>query len=782
MSRSLLQLVVRQAEGLVSSAEADEDAALLQRFVRTREEAAFAELLRRHAPLVWAVCRQSLPDAADAEDAFQATFLVLIRSPESVRNGGAFASWLHGVAVRIVGKLKRAAVRRKQREARVADREVDASVPECRWEELISAVHEEVQRLPADLRTAFVLCELEGRRQPEVATELGCKPGTLTSRLTRARQRLIERLSARGLAPAAFGTLGLSVATATAQPPLALVEATLSLLSVGEAVSPTLLALAHTVKPMTRMKLLAATLLVACGIGSAFVPGAGALPAAANPVVPIEAAAIADEKPKAPSGLAYVPHDAALFAHVDFAELWNGKLGKSIRVADAKLFEELTAAVSKSFGVAPADVKTATLFVPTMKKEPALGIVLDFHTPYDKAKLAAGLKAQVPGDVKTEVVAVSETTAVLLVNLDGKKYGQPQPADAKGPLTATLRKTAAGKHLIAAGCTLENMPNDLLQGMIRDEFRSFVRADSISAFIDAGTDVRLELHVNAANEDRAKESGQSVVELAKLLEETFSKEFESLKAAGEEKEFLGFIKALHTSMKGAKVSVEGRVARGVATLPADTPFAVGYLTGKRKVTDASARARSTNNLKQIAIAMHNYHEVMGTLPPAAVCDKTGKPLLSWRVLILPYIEQEALYKKFKLDEPWDSEHNKKLIATMPRVYADPSSEGLKPNETTYRVFVGNGSAFSYLKGAKLTEFKDGTSNTFLVATGKDGVAWTKPDELEFDPEKDATKLLGFPGGVCAVSMADGSVRVLAKSIAKKTVHAAITASGGEAPE
>ena len=279
MSRSLLQLVLRQAEGLVANPGLESDSELLQRFVGTREETAFVELLRRHGPMVWAVCRHRLSDESDAEDAFQATFLALVRSASSVRNGNAVAAWLHGVAVKVATKAKRSAVRRRQREERVAGSEADRSVPEAAWDELLFAVHEEVQRLPDALRTAFVLCELEGVRQPEAAARLGWKPGTLTGRLTRARQLLLARLTSRGLAPAlAGGTLSLGVVTATATMPNTLSDKALILWNAGEAVSPAILNLVREVIPMMaiRTKLAAAAIVLAGGLGAVLFPLANA--------------------------------------------------------------------------------------------------------------------------------------------------------------------------------------------------------------------------------------------------------------------------------------------------------------------------------------------------------------------------------------------------------------------------------------------------------------------------------------------------------------------------
>src|SRR5262249_22249102 len=179
------------------------DADLLRRFAADRDEAAFAALVRRHGPLVWAVCRQLLPNESDAEDAFQATFLTLLRSAGTVRAPAALGAGLHSVACRVAADGEPAAGRRRRRERAAAASEAVARVAQSTWSRLQVAVHEEVRRLPEPLRTAFVLCELEGRGQPEVAADLGWRPGTLSGRLTRARQQLLDRLAKRGIPAAA---------------------------------------------------------------------------------------------------------------------------------------------------------------------------------------------------------------------------------------------------------------------------------------------------------------------------------------------------------------------------------------------------------------------------------------------------------------------------------------------------------------------------------------------------------------------------------------------------
>ncbi|MGL4551384.1 MAG: RNA polymerase sigma factor, partial [Gemmataceae bacterium] len=170
------------------------DAELLRRWSATRDESAFELLVWRHGRLVWAACRRVLPDRHDAEDAFQATFLLLVRRASSIREGQALPAWLHTTATRAA-----LAARGKKRAEPAAMDDVPAA-PEADRDAL-AVVDEEVAALPERFRAAFVLCELMGLSVEEAAARLGCPVGTAASRLGRARQKLRERLTRRGLGP-----------------------------------------------------------------------------------------------------------------------------------------------------------------------------------------------------------------------------------------------------------------------------------------------------------------------------------------------------------------------------------------------------------------------------------------------------------------------------------------------------------------------------------------------------------------------------------------------------
>jgi Protein of unknown function (DUF1559) len=195
-----------------------------------------------------------------------------------------------------------------------------------------------------------------------------------------------------------------------------------------------------------------------------------------------------------------------------------------------------------------------------------------------------------------------------------------------------------------------------------------------------------------------------------------------------------------------------------------------------RVQLTTLRTRNANNLKQLGLGLHIYHDSKGKMPPPAIVDKAGKPLLSWRVALLPYVEQEKLYREFKLDEPWDSEHNKKLIAKMPSTYEPPNVKLDEPGGTLYQLFVGPG---AYRQGLSFAKVTDGLSQTIFVTEAAEPVIWTKPEDMSYDPKKPLPKLGGQFGGDFYVAMMDGAVKLVPKTVSEASLRAAITPDGND---
>jgi len=238
------------------------DDQLLRQFI-AGDEGAFSELVRRHGRLVWAVCRNLTGSDTDADDAFQATFLVLLNSAKKIRDAGRLSAWLHGVAYKVCARARRAAQRRTTREQAVATNELNGSVvPDSAWDRAMSAVHEEVGTLPETLRLPFVLCCLEGKGVTEAAEQLGWKLGTFSGRLTRAKDALLTRLNARGL------TIGVVAVIGLATPSKSAIAKAAALTQIGFVVPRSVLQLTQGVigMSMTSFKLLAVVLLT-CGLG-----------------------------------------------------------------------------------------------------------------------------------------------------------------------------------------------------------------------------------------------------------------------------------------------------------------------------------------------------------------------------------------------------------------------------------------------------------------------------------------------------------------------------------
>jgi len=210
------------------------------------------------------------------------------------------------------------------------------------------------------------------------------------------------------------------------------------------------------------------------------------------------------------------------------------------------------------------------------------------------------------------------------------------------------------------------------------------------------------------------------------------------------------------------------------------PIAVALLLpAVQGARDAAQRSEDMNSLKMIGLAMHNYHEVYGRFPARANYDADGRPLLSWRVHLLPFLEQNSLYEQFHLNEPWDSEHNLPLAEQMPAVFR--SQQFSDATRTVFLTLDGVGTAMESTEGRKLAEFTDGLSNTLLVveANAENAVTWTKPEDLPFDPTTPGNGVGAIRDNGFLGLLSDGAVRLIPADLPADTLRNLMQRNDGQ---
>lgn len=225
--------------------------------------------------------------------------------------------------------------------------------------------------------------------------------------------------------------------------------------------------------------------------------------------------------------------------------------------------------------------------------------------------------------------------------------------------------------------------------------------------------------------------------------------------------------------------------------------------------EAARRSSCNCNLKQLGLAFHNYHDKYGCFPPAYVADSNGRPMHSWRVLILPYVDQTALYAKYKFDEPWDGPNNIRLLDSIPPVYKCPShcapprkvagrasrfgllacsnvgtvSSSNRPRCTNYAAVLGKDCAFRGAQPVSIKDITDGTSNTLLIGEVTDAdILWTKPEDVDIAKHPRIGDRMGFSSDHKSGAnflRADGSVRFVSDVVPQATIDALYTRAGGE---
>jgi prepilin-type processing-associated H-X9-DG protein len=244
---------------------------------------------------------------------------------------------------------------------------------------------------------------------------------------------------------------------------------------------------------------------------------------------------------------------------------------------------------------------------------------------------------------------------------------------------------------------------------------------------------------------------------------------------------LGIMALVKIRRSRGRLGGKGRAITGLAVGCLGPVFTLCALWWVR---DATARIESQNHLKEMSLVMHNYNDTYGHIPEAMPDPKLrGMTKLSWRVALLPFVNEEKLSRQFHHDEPWDSPHNKPLLTPMPKVFAHPklpeeNAQGL----TYYRVFVGPHTPFPPGEIPSFPRsFPDGIANTILIIEAADPVPWTKPDELVYDPNKPLPRLGGHFWQGTNAAMADGHVVTLriGNGLSEQTLRNAIDPNDGQ---
>ncbi len=216
-------------------------------------------------------------------------------------------------------------------------------------------------------------------------------------------------------------------------------------------------------------------------------------------------------------------------------------------------------------------------------------------------------------------------------------------------------------------------------------------------------------------------------------------------------------------------------------------FAVVVILGATSAIPAARRNGCTCHMAQLGVAIQNYHDVYKTFPPAYIADAKGKPLLSWRVLILPFMEEQAFYNQVHFDEPWDSPHNRSIAKQFDSsIYCCPAAVR-NTNETGYVAVVGPQTAWPGEKPVKISEVRDGTSKTiFVVEIADSGIHWMEPRDLSFDqalqginPKVTGPRISSHHNGGVMALWGDAHVSFLADDVPIETLRALLTRDGGE---
>jgi hypothetical protein len=540
--------------------------------------------------------------------------------------------------------------------------------------------------------------------------------------------------------------------------------------------------------------------------------------------------------------LAMIPHDAAGFVTVDFAQLWDSTSFVEVR----KLIDKLKAddALRQTFGFRFNEIERLTLVMPTAGRSllfgPEVVFLVTTKKPLSKSKILDAMEADSGNDPGIRIDPMTRPVPPIEIRKDAKEAKDPlsdcqreleapeRDSDAvvyysrrmgstllfigdrtvmfvpmrgddttllgsylalslnkakTGKMSAALQEASNEKHLLVGSLNLAAITKlfgkEIPMGV---PGRGLLGAEVVTLTLDLGKTLQSTLTLEAGDNDKANEVERGLKELIEVAKELLPEAKKEWERDEESKALLPLLVQTEASLKATTIKTTGKKVTVNQSIEGDQVFASMIAQSVIRVQQVAERTTFINNFKQLAIAIHNYESAYASLPipgynkKGEIAASFDEAKLSWRVALLPYLEEENLFREFKLDQPWDSEHNKKLIPKMPKVYAARKSVNPKEGHTFVQMFQGKDALQPRATFAQVT---DGLSNTILFIEAGEGVIWTKPDDLKFDVNKEIPKLGGNFKGDFIVAMGDGSVRFVKRNkVSDKTLKLLIQPNDG----
>jgi len=512
-------------------------------------------------------------------------------------------------------------------------------------------------------------------------------------------------------------------------------------------------------------------------------------------------------QPDAPLDLGYLTETAT------FAGVVHPRRALTDPELELLPIEVLSAAGKKEMGIDPLDVEQVLVMAepPLQGNPPQAGVVVRFSKPHKLDQILPQLQAATVADtldgkayrrgrtpMDLSLYAVDDRT-LLMAHDELLRRMLSGESDATKGLAGKLLSESGSVNDVAAVLAVEPL-RPLVAGQIAmaplpPAFESVRKIPELLSAVEATVSLsggmRMALVLHAEDEAAAEELETIIVGLLDTAQRMIHAQMTQAvgtqgddpvqQAAMQYVQRINkrFMEAMKPKRDGSRLefATEGQSEAQIATIGILIALLLPAIQAAR---EAARRAKSVNNMKQIMLAMHVHHDARKRFPARANFDENGKPLLSWRVHILPYIDEEPLYRQFKLDEPWDSPHNRELIAKMPDIYRNPSSLA-EPGMSDYLVVTGEGTMFEGTEGRRYSDVRDGTSNTIVLVEvdPEEAVIWTKPDDWELDPD-DPLAGLGYahPAGFGA-GFGDGSVQTIPADVDPEVFKAMCTIAGRE---